>query len=409
MVENSSLLNCRIRKGLASSNLALSALKIYIKNKKTLFKKYILLYASMHNRGKSTLITMAHTHEHACCHIPKYRHKPIFIAILTTTIILVSIFFIIHKKDTTEENCGQDYALLDQHIDCKTINEKIIRVKALEIDVSRLIEQKKQKGDIEEGSVFYRDLKTRRWFGINADKNFYPASLLKLPIAIAYYKLAETNPDILKKEIAIPPEQPDQNAKQYFAVKSNIQPGKSYTIEEMIKNLLKNSDNNPIYALNQNLPAEYSYNVLRDLGLPEPHIYNGKSNWDITVRLYAGILRSLYIASYLTPPYSEELLRYLSESTFAYGIRAVIPAEITIAHKFGEAALLNPDGSIETRVLHDCGIVYDPESPYIICIMTSGNNIEKMIETIQDITKIVSGSIIPNVYDNGKINLADDE
>lgn len=340
---------------------------------------------------------------------PKNPYKWISISAVILIVVITSIFLISYKKIKAGEDCSKNYSLLDQHINCEAINEKIIRVKNLEIEVSRLIEQKKQNNKILRASVFYRDLDSRRWFGINADEHFYPASLLKLPISIAYYKLAEGNPEILNKKVTIPESQTDQNTKQYFEVKSRIRPGEEYTIKELIENMLENSDNNPIQALNQNLPAEYSYNVLRDLGLPEPEIHNGKSNWDMTVRLYAGILRSLYITSYLTPKYSEELLSYLTKSTFDKGIRAAIPKDTQIAHKFGEAALLNSEGKVETRVLHDCGIVYDPNNPYIICIMTSGSDIAGMLQTIQDIAKIVNGSILPDLYDNGSVDLNDDE
>ncbi|HRH23157.1 MAG TPA: class A beta-lactamase-related serine hydrolase [Candidatus Magasanikbacteria bacterium] len=331
---------------------------------------------------------------------------------ISTIIIAIGVSgacFTSHQKRTENESCSKDYPLLDQYIDCETINEKIVRVKNLEIEVSRLIEQKKQHNKILRASVFYRDLDSRRWFGINADEHFYPASLLKLPISIAYYKLAEANPEILNKKVTIPENQTDQNAKQYFAVKSNIQPGGEYTIETLLKNRIEYSDNNPIQVLNQNLPAEYSYNVLRDLGLPEPEMYNGKSNWNMTVRLYAGILRTLYITSYLTPAYSQQLLSYLTESKFNDGIRAVIPKNIKVAHKFGEAALLNPDSTVETRVLHDCGIVYNPNNPYIICIMTSGNDIKEMLQTIQDIAKIVDGSVLSDLYEDEKVDIKDDE
>lgn len=340
---------------------------------------------------------------------PKNIYTWIGVGVVIIVIGISSVCFASHKKMLKNENCSKNYPLLDQHINCDTINEKIVRVKNLEIEVNRLIEQKKQNNKILHASVFYRDLNSRRWFGINADEFFYPASLLKLPISIAYYKLAEANPEILNKKVTIPENQTDQNTKQYFKVKSNIRPGEEYTIEELIKSMLEYSDNNPIQTLNQNLPAEYSYNVLRDLGLPEPEIYNGKSNWNMTVRLYAAILRSLYITSYLTPANSEKLLTYLTESKFNEGIRAVIPKDTTVAHKFGEAALLNPDGTVETRVLHDCGVVYDTDNPYIICIMTSGLDIKAMLETIRDIAKIVDGTIFPDMYDNGSIDLKDDE
>jgi len=59
-------------------------------------------------------------------------------------------------------------------------------------------------------SVFYRDLTTRRWFGIDDTANFYGASLLKLPLSIIYYKFAEVAPDILLQKFSLPEENRDE-------------------------------------------------------------------------------------------------------------------------------------------------------------------------------------------------------
>jgi beta-lactamase class A len=49
-------------------------------------------------------------------------------------------------------------------------------------------------------SIYYRDFKNGPWILINGEETFTPASLLKVPIMIALYKLAETNPAILTEE-----------------------------------------------------------------------------------------------------------------------------------------------------------------------------------------------------------------
>ena len=34
--------------------------------------------------------------------------------------------------------------------------------------------------------------------------------------------------------------------------------------------------------------------------------------------------------------------------------------------------------------MHDCGIVYIPNSPYLLCIMTKGNSNDKLLKVISD-------------------------
>lgn len=291
-----------------------------------------------------------------------------------------------HNRVTCDK---KEYSLLDPIVVCESFTEKMQRVKDLEFEITKLITEKIEKKEIEGVSVFYRDLDSRRWFGINADESFYPASLLKLPEIIAYYKYAEAYPDILTRKVVIPEDQKDQNIGQYFKLQSSILPGKEYSIRKLLEEMIINSDNNTIQTLNKNIPSDFSYNAFRDIGLPEPVIYNEKSSWSITVRIYGSILRSLYLSSYLSPQSSEQILKHLTETKFQGGLRAVIPQNIPVAHKFGEAALLNPDRTIAMRVLHDCGIVYNKKDPYIICIMTKGMEMQKMTKTIQDIADIV--------------------
>jgi hypothetical protein len=70
------------------------------------------------------------------------------------------------------------------------------------------------------------------------------------------------------------------------------------------------------------------------------------------------------------------------------GLIAGVPSNITISHKFGERELTDEKGNVVNQ-LHDCGIVYYPEHPYLLCIMTRGKNIDNLSRSISAISKIV--------------------
>lgn len=53
--------------------------------------------------------------------------------------------------------------------------------------------------------------------------------------------------------------------------------------------------------------------------------------------------------------------------------------------KFGEANEMK-DGE-ELHILNNCGIVYKPENPYILCILTEGKDYGDMENAIQRIVK----------------------
>jgi hypothetical protein len=43
----------------------------------------------------------------------------------------------------------------------------------------------------------------------------------------------------------------------------------------------------------------------------------------------------------------------------------------------------------EQKQLHDCGIVYFPNHPYIVCLMTRGYDWNVLEKTLKDISKII--------------------
>jgi beta-lactamase class A len=100
----------------------------------------------------------------------------------------------------------------------------------------------------------------------------------------------------------------------------------------------------------------------------------------VSPRAYASFFRRLYNATFLTRELSERALDILSKTDFADGLRAGVPADVVVAHKFGERGIYE-DGRVVGVELHDCGIVYAPAGPYLICVMTGGSD-EKTLEAI---------------------------
>jgi hypothetical protein len=51
---------------------------------------------------------------------------------------------------------------------------------------------------------------------------------------------------------------------------------------------------------------------------------------------------------------------------------------------------LPPDqNGVAVQQLHDCGIIYRANNPYVICIMTKGLDQSVLAQVIADISKIV--------------------
>ncbi len=282
-----------------------------------------------------------------------------------------------------KQECKKQYTLLSGDINCDTIDGKADQVESLHREITRLIEQEKADHHIVRASVFYRDLDSKRWFGVNDTDTFYPASLIKLPIAVTYYKIAELEPDIFKKQLQIAPDTPD-NSDQNYPPAEPMEPGKYYTVQEMIRHMLVFSDNAPFTPLAE-ASGLFRDKVLSDLGIYQPPVGEGEGAWTVSARVYASIFRMLFNGSYLNIDYSQELLQTLSQSTFTKGLVAGVPQGVIVSHKFGEAVGTDKDGNTLTHILNDCGIIYKPKDPFILCVMTEGNvysDMEKVIEKV---------------------------
>ena len=112
--------------------------------------------------------------------------------------------------------------------------------------------------------------------------------------------------------------------------------------------------------------------------------------------LYSVFFRVLYNATYLSINHSELALKILGDTKFAEGLRAGVPEHVAIAHKFGYRRM---DGALRdtpSSQLHDCGIVYYPNKPYFICVMTKGNNINDLKAFIGEVSEAVYRDVEKN-------------
>ena len=99
---------------------------------------------------------------------------------------------------------------------------------------------------------------------------------------------------------------------------------------------------------------------------------------------------------------SEKALEFLSQTEFKKGIVGNIPSDVKVAHKFGERTYLSSTGTLVYKELHDCGIVYASNNPYVLCVMTRGNDFEKLEDLIQSISQTAYETLSSNISATGK-------
>jgi len=263
---------------------------------------------------------------------------------------------------------------------------KIVEIQPFKYKIMELIEKYKAAGLVEETAIYFRSLSDGLWFGIDERKAFSPAIVLKIPVMLTYFKIAQDNPDILNEKIKY---EPHGIKEVVLGVKQNstAEIGKYYSIDELIRFLITESDNNADVLLLRNLPPGALNDTFREFGID---VNNIPSEGDfVSLKICAGFLRVLYNASYINEALSEKALEYLVRSTYRDGIVAGLPKDITVAHKFGER-LSNQTGK---RQLHEIAIVYYPKNPYILAIMTKGNDYDSLSKVIKDISELIYNEI----------------
>lgn len=235
-------------------------------------------------------------------------------------------------------------------------------------------------------SVYYRELLTGHWIGINENTAYNPASLMKIAIVIAYYRQAQSHPEILKTPITYTKKLSDALAAVPFQTPSGLVIGRAYTIDQLIDALMIQSDNGAKNALLSRLDGKAIAEVYTDLGITNPDTVSG--NYTISSKAYSLFFRILYNATYLNREYSERVLDLLTRAQYKDGIVTGVPPEVTVAQKFGEYVASDASGDPIGYELHDCGIVYHPSAPYILCVMTRGSDLKNLTGIIQQISHL---------------------
>ena len=121
--------------------------------------------------------------------------------------------------------------------------------------IKEIVDNKIQQTRAKKISVYFRDLDTGRWAGVNENDLYAPASMYKVPIMIAYYKLAEIHPEILQQKILYDGAF-DYNQQEAIKPEETIQAGEEYIVDDLVKFMIVDSDNNAATILDQHLDQD---------------------------------------------------------------------------------------------------------------------------------------------------------
>ena len=247
--------------------------------------------------------------------------------------------------------------------------------------IEALIEDYRRRGMVTEVAVYFRSMGDGMWFGVNERQTYSLASLIKVPVMLSCYKKAEQDPSFLKKKKVFTHHPTNE---QNIISRNRLQQGQSYTLEQLIYEMIVTSDNEVFETVIEELPDSDLRASFGALGI-QLNDEETPGDYRISLKAYVSIFRILYNSAYLNKAFSNRALKYLTESVYTDGLVAGVPQGVLIAHKFGER--YNLDTGI--RQLHDVGIVYHKRLPYLVGIMTKGSNFKELQEVVREISRMI--------------------
>jgi len=223
--------------------------------------------------------------------------------------------------------------------------------------------------------VYVEDLGTGANFGINENRIFPTASLIKLPVFVAVYQEIEKGNFSLDTRYKIQDTDKVPGAGSMYYAK----PGTVYTYEKMLELMGKQSDNTAFNVFTKLLGKEKIQAMIEELEMKDTSFAKNET----TSKDIGMFFRKLYEGNEGDKGYEGEILDYLTDTIFEDRIPAGIPKEVKVAHKVGT----------EIGVISDAGIVFG-EHPFVLVIMSEGVKESEAKETLPQITKIVWNSLI---------------
>ncbi|HRH93567.1 MAG TPA: class A beta-lactamase-related serine hydrolase [Candidatus Peribacteria bacterium] len=280
-------------------------------------------------------------------------------------------------------HCATRFTLLNPLIQCNLdkIPPFTPEYEEFESSLSEWIDTQKANGVISEGSVYFRDLTGGPWFGIRENAEFIPASLFKVPVMIAVLRASQDVPGLLAQQVIMSGAY--AGLENVERPEESLQPGKAYTVDQLLDKMIMYSDNASADMLKNLLSSmdqtgQSVETIYEQLGMKV-----AANEHRLSVKTYATLFRMLFGGRYLTPALSQKALDLLSKSIYTDALVAGVPAGTLVAHKFG---IRDVPGE-PLKQFHDCGIVYYPGRPYLLCVMTRGSDTKNGIAFIREVSR----------------------
>lgn len=209
--------------------------------------------------------------------------------------------------------------------------------------------------------IIYTDLETNQTFSYQADRLFNPASVIKIPILIALYKEVEMNRISLSDRLTLEASDIQGGAGRI----RYHQLGRQYTIKELARYMIVHSDNTATKMIIRHLTPPVLNQWFKRWGmnntrLRTSNLLSKTSTNDMSPIDVHSLLMKVVRYDVLSPIHTAEVLSFLNQQKYKWGIPAQLPSRVHVYNKTGTL----------TAIRHDVGLVIDRQKAYILTVFT---------------------------------------
>jgi hypothetical protein len=272
----------------------------------------------------------------------------VFLLLSTNILTFLSAYVLLRKLDISYFQ--ERYPLIDTMRFFAEPRDLLTTVQPVREELKEIF----AKEGLTQTSLYFEYLNTGANVSINSDVRILPASLIKVPLAMAVMKKIEKGDWELYNQLILTKEDRDNEWGDVYEYPI----GTPITIQDLIEEMLLHSDNTAYRILYRNLSMDEVRWVFSALGLDDFFDQEGK----ITAKEYTRLLRSLYTANYLNPEHSQILLDILTRTDYDDYLGQWIPDNAYFAHKIWE--------NESKTVILDAGLVYIGSRVYLISMAT---------------------------------------
>ncbi|MEK7608467.1 MAG: serine hydrolase [Patescibacteria group bacterium] len=294
----------------------------------------------------------------------------VFCAVSVVFSFWLLMFRIPAIRREAQQSFYHQYPLLDPARNFVAQDDFIVNLQPLREELRDLVKWEYPRSV----SLYFEFLNTGANIAINQDLNVWPASLPKVPMAMAVLKKVEQGVWSMGQKFELLESDKDANYGSLF----NVPSGTILSLERLLSEMLSRSDNTAYKVFLRNVSTRELDDVILELGLEDLFTEDGL----VSSKEYSRLFRSIYTSSFLKREYSTRILELLAKSDFKDFLASGLPSEIIFPHKFGID---------RTRDAYlDAGIVYVPDRPYLITVAVQGEGGPGEEEKVREFMKEVS-------------------